>query len=163
LVKGGMGPGVARAVDRLGALRDVPKTARDWGPGCDVRGFFHPVTATADENYLSVVTFVHCGDIRIVFAGDLTRQGWKDFLGDQEFVRYLGATNIFVASHHGREDGYCSDVFEYCRPSVVIASDQNVQYDSQIVNYGQHASGIWNGTGWRTQRPLGGFHIQASG
>jgi beta-lactamase superfamily II metal-dependent hydrolase len=173
--KGGMGQGVARAVDQLAVLRDLPKVAPNWG--CDVRWFFHPVTPTADENYLSVVTFIHSGDIRIVFGGDLTAKGWRDFFTDPTFVAYLRATNIFVASHHGREDGYCPEVFDYCKPAVVIASDKSVEYETQVVDYGQHASGIiWNGTDRRcclttrkdgkltiTQRPHGGFHIQASG
>lgn len=175
--KGGMGPGVARAVDTLAAIRDTPGVTTDWGAGCDVRWFFHPLTATADENYLSVVTFIHCGGIRIVFGGDLTAQGWRDFLVDPTFVAYLRATNIFVASHHGREDGYCPEVFAYCRPEVVIASDKSVEYETQVVDYGQHASGItWNGTDRRyylttrkdgtltiTPRPQGGAHILATG
>jgi hypothetical protein len=69
------------------------------------------------------------------------------------------------------------EVFDYCKPAVVIASDKSVEYETQVVDYGQHASGIiWNGTDRRcclttrkdgkltiTQRPHGGFHIQASG
>jgi beta-lactamase superfamily II metal-dependent hydrolase len=175
--KGGMGQGVSRAVQELAAIRNTPGRTIDWGAGCDVRWFFHPVTATADENYLSVVTFIHCGDIRIVFGGDLTAQGWRDFLLNPLFMAYLKTSNIFVASHHGREDGYCPEVFEYCHPAVVIASDKSVQYETQVIDYGQHASGItWNVTDRRsylttrkdgkltiTQRLQGGFHIRASG
>ena len=175
--KGGMGRGVARAIQELAAIRDTPAVTTDWGAGCDVRWFSHPVTLTADENYLSVVTFIHCGDIRIVFGGDLTAKGWWDFLTDPTFIAYLRTTNILVASHHGREDGYCPEVFEYCRPAVIVASDKSVQYETQMVDYSQHASGItWNGTDRRyylttrkdgkltiTQRLQGGFHIQATG
>jgi beta-lactamase superfamily II metal-dependent hydrolase len=173
--KGGMGLGVARATAQLAAYRDLPKMATNWG--CDVRWFYHPVTTAADENYLSVVTFIHCGDIRIVFGGDLTAAGWRDFLRDPLFVAYLRTTNIFVASHHGREDGYCPEVFDYCRPDVVIASDKSVEYETQLVDYGQHASGIvWNGSDRRcclttrkdgtltiTPKPEGSFFIRASG
>ncbi len=177
LLKGGMGSGVARAVEQLEALRNLPTMTSDWGAGCDVRWFHHPMTASADENYLSTVTFIHCGGIRIVFGGDLTWQGWTDFLGNPEFVRYLRATNIFVASHHGREDGYCCEVFDYCTPAVVIASDKSVEHETQVVNYSQHGTGIrWNGTDRRsflttrkdgkltiTQKAAGGFFINAGG
>ncbi len=175
--KGGMGRGVARAVEQLAALRTTAGVAQDWGPSCDIRWFNHPLSDTADENYLSVVPFVHCGDIRMVFGGDLTTQGWQDFLSDPTFVMYLRNPNIFVASHHGREDGYCPDVFRYCHPAVVIASDKNVQYETQVIDYGQHAVGItWNQTDQRsylttrkdgkltiTHRPQGGARITASG
>lgn len=175
-MKGGMGSGVALAVERLAAMRSLSGVSCEWGQSCDVRWFYHPVTASADENYLSVVTFVHCRDVRLVFPGDLTTQGWRDFLNNPTFLAYLKATNIFVASHHGRKDGYCPEVFKYCTPAVVIVSDKSVQYDTQLVNYSQHASGItWNKTDKRyclttrrdgkltiTQLPEGGFYITAT-
>lgn len=176
--KGGMGAGVGRAVATLDAIRTTPIVTNDWGPGCDVRWFCHPVTPTSDENYLSVVTFIHCGGIRIAFGGDLTSQGWGDFLGNSVFVRYLQATNIFVASHHGREDGYCCDVFDFCHPDIIIASDKSVEFETQVVDYSQHAGGIPWGSGddrryflttrkdgklTITPRPNGGAHILAGG
>ena len=128
----GMSPGVELAIQRLDALRNLPGISINWGI----------VTSTADENYLSVVTFVHCGAIRFVFSGDLTTQGWEDFLVDPVFQGYLRNTNLFVASHHGREDGYCPEVFDYCTPDVIVASDKSVMYDTQLVDYGRHARGI---------------------
>lgn len=143
----GMGPGVTVAARNLAAMREMPGTPMDWGAGFDVEWFYHPVTADADENYLSVVTFVHCGGIRLAFGGDLTAPGWRDFLGNAPFRAYLAQTNIFVASHHGREDGYYPGVFDYCKPAVVIISDKSVQYDTQLVDYGKHAAGVtWNQT-----------------
>jgi hypothetical protein len=38
---------------------------------------------------------------------------------------------VFVASHHGRESGCCTDLFEFLRPQLVIISDAERQYDSQ--------------------------------
>lgn len=170
-----MGPGVSGAVDILASVRGNAGVGIDWGPGFDRRIFYHTVTAGADENYLSVVTFVHCGGIRMVFPGDLTEQGWRDFVGDPLFMAYLRTSNIFVASHHGREDGYCPEIFEGYVPEIVIISDKSVMYDTQLVNYGQRARGIrWNETETRsclttrndgkltiTPTPSGGYFVTA--
>src|SRR5262249_47735755 len=120
-------------------------------------------------------TFVHYREIRIVFPGDLTAAGWRAFLPTQRFRALLAQTNIFVASHHGRMDGYCPEVFDVCRPEVIICSDKSVMHDTQTVNYSQHARGItWNGSDTRhclttrkdgnltiTPTAAGGFWIQA--
>ena len=52
--------------------------------------------------------------------------------------------NYFVASHHGRESGYCKEVFDYCNPNAVIFSDGPIVHDTQKMadTYGQHAKGI---------------------
>lgn len=50
-----------------------------------------------------------------------------------------------MASHHGRESGYCEAVFDYCKPHIIIISDEEIQYDTQDVDYKSHASGLpWN-------------------
>jgi len=55
--------------------------------------------------------------------------------------------NIFVASHHGRESGYCSEVFNFCRPDIILISDKSIVHETQNVNYAKHANGLsWNGT-----------------
>jgi len=59
----------------------------------------------------------------------------------------LAKVKIFVASHHGRESGYCPEVFDLCAPEIVIISDEGIQYETQEHAYGDHAKGIrWNGT-----------------
>jgi hypothetical protein len=50
-----------------------------------------------------------------------------------------------VASHHGRDGGYCEEVFQYCSPDVVIISDDSIRYDSQKDLYRKHSTGLpWN-------------------
>lgn len=169
----GMGPGIRTAV-RMMESYNGPPAVIDWG--CQLERFCHPVTRFQDENSLSVVTFVHYLGLRIVFPGDLTRQAWEAFLQDPTFRAWLAQTNIFVASHHGREDGYCPAVFDVCKPNVIIASDRSVAHETQRVAYGRHATGIrWNGTetrsylttrcdGTLTITPTlgGGFYVRAS-
>lgn len=95
-------------------------------------------------NNLSLVTFIDCGAQRFIFPGDLEVDGWKKLLENREFVHRLKKVNIFIASHHGRESGYCPDVFDHCEPDVVIFSDgpsiHNTQETAGV--YGLHAKGI---------------------
>ena len=172
----GIGPGVQAALRLMEQCQGGPGFPIDWG-GCDIARFYHSPELFDDENSLSVVTFVHYDGIRIVFPGDLTAKAWRAFLLDETFRRWLSRTNILVASHHGREDGYCPEVFKFCTPSVIIISDKSMMYDTQSVSYTQHAIGIrWNQNETRyclttrqdgkltiTLTVGGGFWIQAAG
>ncbi len=99
-----------------------------------------------DTNNLSMVTYVSYGGMGILFPGDLERAGWDALLRNTRFRQVLGDVNIFVASHHGRENGYNERVFEYCSPDIVIISDKGIVHETQNNRYINHASGIpWNG------------------
>jgi beta-lactamase superfamily II metal-dependent hydrolase len=100
-----------------------------------------------DTNNLSLVLFLHHCAISVVFTGDLEKAGWQELLRRGEFRDHLARVNVFVASHHGRESGYVKEVFDYCEPDVIIISDESKQYDTQEIDYNQHASGIpFNGS-----------------
>ena len=95
-----------------------------------------------DTNNLSLVTFIQFGASKILYAGDLERKGWKRFLGSHDFLTHLRGANVFIASHHGRENGYCREVFDYCNPETVIVSDQERVYGTQEHDlYSKHVLG----------------------
>jgi hypothetical protein len=52
-------------------------------------------------------------------------------LGLPSFRQDLMGTSVFVASHHGRESGCCTELFDLFRPQLVIISDDERQFDSQ--------------------------------
>jgi beta-lactamase superfamily II metal-dependent hydrolase len=95
-----------------------------------------------DTNNLSVVTFISYDNFSVLFPGDLEKQGWLALLKNDAFKRDLGKVNIFVASHHGREGGYCEEVFNYCKPELVIISDKEIIHETQKQLYQKHAIGI---------------------
>jgi beta-lactamase superfamily II metal-dependent hydrolase len=68
----------------------------------------------SDENNLSLVIFVRCGAHKIIFPGDIERDGWPQLLRNQSFRNELLGVNVFVASHHGRRNGYCEEVMRLC-------------------------------------------------
>lgn len=100
-----------------------------------------------DTNNLSLVTFLHYNNINLIFPGDMEKKGWLALLEQPGFKEELAKTNMFIASHHGRISGYCEEVFDYCKPEIIIISDESKQYDTQDVDYKKHASGVKWGNG----------------
>jgi hypothetical protein len=82
-------------------------------------------------NDLSLAVVIQFGDFKILFAGDLEVTGWRRLLDLPSFRHDLIGTTIFVASHHGRESGCCTELFDLFRPQLVIISDDERKFDSQ--------------------------------
>lgn len=115
-------------------------------PNIEFKTFNNNYPDFTDTNNLSMVSFIYYDGMGIIFPGDLEKAGWEKLLKDPSFREHLGRTNIFIASHHGREGGYCEDVFNYCSPDIVIISDKEIVHETQKQLYGKHASGVpWNG------------------
>lgn len=93
-------------------------------------------------NNLSQVVFIQHNGSVICIAGDLEEAGWKLLLHRQPLIKdWLRATNVFVASHHGRANGYCPDLFCDCALDCVIISDKGIMHDTQrnaAALYGNH-------------------------
>ena len=133
LKKDGMGSG-AKAVAAwlarpkgpfVGAQPDFGQVQIRW-----YYGFFVPGTVNK-TNDLSLAVVAQFGDFKIVFAGDLEVAGWRRLLNLPSFRQDLIGTTVFVASHHGRESGCCTELFDLFRPQLVIISDDQRQFDSQ--------------------------------
>jgi beta-lactamase superfamily II metal-dependent hydrolase len=101
--------------------------------GITIRTFWNKYPAFKDFNNLSLVAFVRYSAFQILFSGDLEKAGWTALLQDEDFIAELRATTILVASHHGRENGYLEDVFEYLHPRAVIVSDKPIVHSTQGV------------------------------
>ncbi len=96
-----------------------------------------------DTNNLSLVTFLETPMCNVIVPGDIEKAGWEKLLQKQAFRSRLAKTNVFVASHHGRTNGYCREVFDYCSPNVVVFSDGPKQFATQeeTNTYAAHVSG----------------------
>lgn len=111
--------------------------------GMEIQFFHHSPVKFQDTNNLSVVTFVSYNNVGIMFPGDLETAGWQEFLKDKNFLNCLYRTKILIASHHGRESGYCEEIFQYCHPHFVIISDKSVVHDTQDHDlYSEHCLGL---------------------
>jgi len=84
-----------------------------------------------DTNKLSQIVFVAYNGTCICMPGDLTSDAWCKILKKAKVLELLKQTQIFVASHHGREDGYNENIFKHCRPEVIILSDKDIIHKTQ--------------------------------
>lgn len=88
-------------------------------------------TEFTDTNNLSLAVFVTFGGVTILFGGDLETAGWRKLLLNPDFRRRLSEVKVFVASHHGRDNGCCDELFLWCRPELIIFSDGEKQHETQ--------------------------------
>ncbi len=150
--------------DATGGMDPGIQTLHDWMKTCKtsleepdlgnviMKCYYNPYeTFKNSTNNLSVATFFHYGDFTILFPGDLELAGWEELLKRMDFQDDLKKVTILVASHHGRESGYCEEVFEYCNPELIIISDGKKKHETQKKTtgwYEKKASGVMfqNGT-----------------
>ena len=102
-----------------------------------------------DTNNISLVTFMKCKELCFIIPGDLETSGWKCLLRNPNFINALQCVNVFIASHHGRENGYCQEVFDICKPNIIVFSDSEIKHATQEMasQYRKHAIGtMFNGT-----------------
>jgi beta-lactamase superfamily II metal-dependent hydrolase len=95
------------------------------------------------NNHSGVVVFEYLG-VRIVIPGDNEPPSWKELLKQREFVDMVSGTHIFMASHHGRESGYCPELFSALNkgaPKLCVISDGRVQDTDATSRYSYHAEG----------------------
>ncbi len=104
-----------------------------------------PDTAV-NTNKLSQLVFITYNGTRICLPGDLTSPAWEKHLLNKNVQTLLAGTDILIAPHHGREDGYNEKIFDFCKPECIILSDTYIKHDTQQGMTQLYASKI-NGNG----------------
>jgi len=100
--------------------------------GITATAFCNQFPAFTDTNNLSLAVFFSFGGFSILFPGDLEKPGWRALLQQPAFVRRLAGLDMLVASHHGRESGFCSELFQVIRPQAIVISDKPVEHETQV-------------------------------
>jgi beta-lactamase superfamily II metal-dependent hydrolase len=134
LKKEGMRSGARAFADWLAAPKWAPTALPPLDFGFVAGRWYsnsYDLSGSNNTNDLSLVVIVQFSAFKIVFAGDLEVAGWRRLLARPEFRLDLIGTTIFVASHHGRKSGCCTELFDLMRPQIVVISDDERQYDSQ--------------------------------
>jgi beta-lactamase superfamily II metal-dependent hydrolase len=142
----GMRPGVRKAHD---ILAQFGAGMMGWPPadlgGVTINWFWNRYGLPhTDTNNLSLAVFVEYGAFSILFGGDMETAGWRSLQAIPGFNDRLRRVKVYVASHHGRKNGQCEEIFDHCRPEVILLSDGPKQYVSQETNnwYRTRATGI---------------------
>ena len=129
------------STEALEAVFDIKSrytaTAQNYNPPYVKKAFsltqdeLRAASVPVETNHLSQLVFVTYGNRTICITGDLEKPSWELMLKKTEIKELLKKTNIFFASHHGRLNGYCSDVFNYCKPECIIISDKEMVHGTQ--------------------------------
>lgn len=109
----------------------VTEKFNDCMGGIKRHTFYNKFPDFTDTNNLSCAIFIEFANFKILFPGDLERSGWQALLQRQDFRNELIGVDVLVASHHGRENGYCEDIFDYCQPRTVVMSDKAIVHSTQ--------------------------------
>jgi hypothetical protein len=117
------------ACDSFNVPASLPFDQGMNGITCEL--FHNPFPRFIDTNNLSLVVFIRYGGVNFLFPGDLERDGWLALLERLDFRARLSGVDVLMASHHGRENGFCEKVFEICHPQAVVISDKPVIHDTQ--------------------------------
>ncbi|KNZ68182.1 hypothetical protein Tfer_3284 [Thermincola ferriacetica] len=106
---------------------------------------FHCFTPTncgkSNINNHSIVTVIEYLGVKVIIPGDNESASWKELLENSSFVKAISNANILVASHHGRDSGYCEEIFEHFTPDLVIVSDDEETDTSVTDKYTKKANG----------------------
>jgi hypothetical protein len=109
----------------------VARPFNDHMGGVRVTLYWNSYPEFDNTNDLSLVAFFDYAGFKIAFPGDVEKAGWRALLRRPDFLRELQSTTVLVASHHGRESGFCPEVFEFLRPRAVVISDKPVAHETQ--------------------------------
>ena len=96
------------------------------------------------NNHSFVVVFDYLG-IKILIPGDNEATSWRELLNKPEFVSAAKTPHMLLASHHGRDSGYCAELFDadagIGKPRLCMISDGRVQDTDATGRYRHHARG----------------------
>jgi competence protein ComEC len=92
-------------------------------------------------NNHSLVTVLSYASSKIILTGDNEEPSWKYLLDDSEFIEEINGADIFLASHHGRQNGYYANLFKHFRPNLTIVSDGHICDTSATSRYSSISEG----------------------
>jgi beta-lactamase superfamily II metal-dependent hydrolase len=133
----GIGPGIERlaaAIDHIftGPAPGTPARSEPVFQGLTRQVFYSSYPRFDDENNLSMAVFLKCHGIGVMFPGDLEKAGFVELLKNDAFKQALRETSVYIASHHGRENGCCEEIVPYLvNVYYVVISDKGYLYDTQ--------------------------------
>jgi beta-lactamase superfamily II metal-dependent hydrolase len=149
-----MGPGIEALTNAIalrrqnGHMEVLPQI-----PGVEFNLCWNVYPGFQDENNLSLALELRVRGFSFLFTGDMEKAGFNNLLkGYVPFSDMLKRTHVLMASHHGRRNGICEDMFDVygCKPVLVVISDDYKQYESQeTTNY--YRSKVFGYRGFRGQ------------
>lgn len=103
--------------------------------------FLPRTCSTKNLNNHSIVSVVAAGGVKVVIPGDNEQQSWWELLDESSFVEAIKGADVLIASHHGRESGFCEEIFEFFTPKLCVISDGPATSTNISSAYSEVASG----------------------
>ena len=122
-------------------LNESPFNPENNG-GVKVQTFSQSSTAISNLNNRSVVSVVEYLGSKVLLTGDAEPAAFRVLMENRLFCDALNGVDILVVPHHGRESGYCAELFDYFTPQVCVVSDGEVQETDATSKYSAVASGV---------------------
>ncbi|KKM25835.1 hypothetical protein LCGC14_1590960 [marine sediment metagenome] len=119
---------------------DNPELPENNG-GVYVRTFVDKSSSTSNINNHCTVVVIEYLNVKTLFPGDIEAPAWEALLQQENFVEAIAGVDILVASHHGRESGYYTDLFDHFTPKLTIISDGRFNDTSATSRYTDKSSG----------------------
>lgn len=91
--------------------------------GAEIRYFVPRRCSTSNLNNHSIVTVASFAGFKIIIPGDNEQCSWNELLEDRTFQEAISRAHILVAAHHGRENGFFNELFDFFQPYLTIVSD----------------------------------------
>lgn len=110
--------------------------------GVDFKVFEPSLSDDSNINNHSLVVVISYAGLKIVIPGDNEAPSWNNLLNDLAFRAAVSGADVLLASHHGREAGYCSELFDATgKPRLVVISDGRFGDTSATDLYSKQAMG----------------------
>jgi beta-lactamase superfamily II metal-dependent hydrolase len=117
-----------------------PELAENNG-GVSFHTFKDTSTSKNNINNHGLITIVEYMSCKILFPGDIEPAAWLSLLKNQGFISAISEVDILIASHHGRESGFCSDIYQHFTPKLTVISDGRFVDTSATSRYSEKSSG----------------------
>jgi competence protein ComEC len=98
-----------------------------------------------NPNNISYILKLSYNGIVFIFGGDAEEEVWKTVAST--YGKALKC-NVFKASHHGRDSGYCKEAIELMRPEYTIVSVGNKPENDASNKYKNYSDNVWS-TRWK--------------
>jgi len=91
--------------------------------GAEINCFVSTGCSTSNLNNHSIVTVISYAGFKIIIPGDNEQCSWNELLEDPRFRKAISEAHILVAAHHGRENGFFRELFDFFQPYLTVVSD----------------------------------------
>lgn len=136
----------------------IPNADKVWLPefngGVTIKQFTPSNCPTSNINNHSIVVVIEYLGVKIILPGDNETPSWFELLANPAFCSAISGKGVFIASHHGRESGFCKELFSLFTPYITCISDGPVGSTSVTSKYTEVSEG------WKVRKRSTGEFIE---